>query len=133
MSTVRKAACLGAVVVVLAGCAGSDRDDLQAWMAEQRAQAKPTITPIVAPKKFTPQAYTQEAGTEPFNIAKLTQALRRDAAQPSTSGLIAPVGGRGVPLLGSGGAYRWAPLVVGLPVLLVGVVWAWREGALRWA
>ncbi|RZL48498.1 MAG: pilus assembly protein PilP [Variovorax sp.] len=74
----------------LGGCAGSDRDDLQAWMAEQRALVKPTVTPIVAPKKFTPQAYTQEGGVEPFNIAKLTQALRRDAAQPSTSGLIAP-------------------------------------------
>jgi len=36
------------------------------------------------------------------------------------SGLLAPVGGRGVPVLGAGGAYRWAPLVVGLPLLLVG-------------
>ncbi|MGY4643665.1 glycoside hydrolase family 5 protein [Cellulomonas sp. URHB0016] len=36
------------------------------------------------------------------------------------SGLLAPVGGRGVPLLGTGGAYRWAPLLVGLPVLLAG-------------
>lgn len=34
------------------------------------------------------------------------------------SGLLAPVGGHGVPLIGSGGAFRWAPLVVGLPVLL---------------
>ena len=90
MNVVPKAACLALMLGGLAGCAGSDRDDLQAWMAEQRAQVKPTITPIVPPKKFTPQAYTQEAGVEPFNIAKLTQALRRDAAQPSTSGLIAP-------------------------------------------
>ncbi len=34
------------------------------------------------------------------------------------SGLLAPVGGRGLPLLGTGGAYQWAPLLVGLPVLL---------------
>jgi type IV pilus assembly protein PilP len=93
MSAVPKALWMAAALAglgVLGGCAGSDRDDLQAWMAEQRAQVKPTVTPIVAPKKFTPQAYTQDGGVEPFNIAKLTQALRRDAAQPSTSGLIAP-------------------------------------------
>lgn len=34
------------------------------------------------------------------------------------SGLLAPVGGRGLPLMGTGGAYQWAPLLVGLPVLL---------------
>ncbi|MDQ0372043.1 cellulase family glycosylhydrolase [Cellulomonas humilata] len=36
-----------------------------------------------------------------------------------SGGLLAPVGGHGLPLLGTGGVYRWAPLVVGLPVLLV--------------
>src|SRR5687768_7463789 len=35
------------------------------------------------------------------------------------SGLLAPVGGRGLPPMGTGGVYRWAPLLVGLPVLLV--------------
>jgi type IV pilus assembly protein PilP len=78
------------VGLALTGCWHSDEEDLRAWMNEQRAQVKPTVAPIVAPKKFIPQAYTQESGFEPFNIAKLTQALRRDAAQPSTSGLIAP-------------------------------------------
>ncbi len=34
------------------------------------------------------------------------------------SGLLAPVSGRGLPLLGTGSAYQWAPLLVGLPVLL---------------
>jgi hypothetical protein len=42
------------------------------------------------------------------------------AAVSDPSGLLAPVGGRGLPVLGSGGVYRWAPLVVGLPVLLAG-------------
>ena len=36
-----------------------------------------------------------------------------------SGGLLAPVGGHGLPLVGTGGVYRWAPLVVGLPVLLV--------------
>jgi type IV pilus assembly protein PilP len=68
----------------------SDQDDLQRWMAEQRAQVKPSVPPISEPKKFTPQAYTEASSFEPFNILKLTQALRRDSNQPSTSELIAP-------------------------------------------
>lgn len=83
-------ACLGAAVVALSGCVGSDQDDLQRWMTEQRAQAHPTVPPISAPKKFTPQAYSEGAALEPFNMQRLTQALRGDATQPNRSGLIAP-------------------------------------------
>ncbi|MEB0055242.1 MULTISPECIES: pilus assembly protein PilP [unclassified Variovorax] len=82
--------CIGAAAFALTACGNSDRDDLQRWMAEQRAQVKPTVPPISEPKKFTPQAYTEAASFEPFNIQKLTQALRRDSSQPSSSGLIAP-------------------------------------------
>jgi type IV pilus assembly protein PilP len=68
----------------------SDQEDLQRWMAEERAQVKPSVPPITAPKKFTPQAYTEASSFEPFNMLKLTQALRRESNQPSTSELIAP-------------------------------------------
>jgi type IV pilus assembly protein PilP len=68
----------------------SGQEDLQRWMAEQRAQVKPSVPPITEPKKFTPQAYTEASSFEPFNILKLTQALRRESNQPSTSELIAP-------------------------------------------
>ncbi|MEJ7686648.1 MAG: pilus assembly protein PilP [Variovorax sp.] len=81
---------LGAAVVGLSGCIGAEQEDLQRWMAEQRAQVRPTVAPITEPKKFTPQAYTEASAFEPFNMQKLTQALRRDSNQPSTSGLIAP-------------------------------------------
>ena len=81
---------LGAAVAVLSGCMGSEEEELQRWMADQRAQVKPTVPPITEPKKFTPQAYTEGGSIEPFNMQKLTQALRRDSNQPSTSGLIAP-------------------------------------------
>ena len=81
---------LGAAVAVLSGCMGSEEEQLQRWMADQRAQVKPTVPPITEPKKFTPQAYTEGGSIEPFNMQKLTQALRRDSNQPSTSGLIAP-------------------------------------------
>jgi hypothetical protein len=46
------------------------------------------------------------------------------AAAWDPSGLLAPVGGQGLPLLGSGGVYRWAPLAIGLPLLLAGTAWA---------
>ncbi|MBB3177311.1 pilus assembly protein PilP [Variovorax sp. Sphag1AA] len=81
---------LCAAVVGLSGCFGSDQDELRTWMTEQRAQVKPNVPPIAEPKKFTPQAYTEAGAVEPFNMQKLTQALRRDSNQPSTSGLIAP-------------------------------------------
>ncbi|MBT2325360.1 pilus assembly protein PilP [Variovorax paradoxus] len=81
---------LGLAAVGLSGCIGSEQEDLQRWMAEQRAQVRPTVPPITEPKKFTPQAYTEASAFEPFNIQKLTQALRRESNQPSTSGLIAP-------------------------------------------
>jgi len=81
---------LCAAVVGLSGCFGSDQDELRTWMAEQRALVKPNVPPIAEPKKFTPQPYTEAGAIEPFNMQKLTQALRRDSNQPSTSGLIAP-------------------------------------------
>ena len=80
------------VVLISAGLSAcdSDQEDLQRWMAEQRDQVKPSVPRITEPKKFTPQTYTEASSFEPFNMLKLTQALRRESNQPSTSELIAP-------------------------------------------
>jgi type IV pilus assembly protein PilP len=76
---------------VLAGCGASGQEGLQNWMAEQRATTKPHVTPIPEPKKFTPQAYTEQGATDPFSSLKLTQALKRDSAQASSNAaLVAP-------------------------------------------
>jgi type IV pilus assembly protein PilP len=76
---------------VLAGCGSSGQEGLQQWMAEQRAATKPQVTPIPEPKKFTPQAYTEQSATDPFSSLKLTEALRRDSAQASSNAaLVAP-------------------------------------------
>jgi type IV pilus assembly protein PilP len=88
-----RTASLGAVVValLLAACSQSGQEELQAWMSQQRAQTKPKIDPIPEPKKFTPQAYTQDRATDPFSNQKLTQALRRESSQStSNAGLVAP-------------------------------------------
>lgn len=72
---------LGLSVVLLGGCADAEQEELQQWMAQQRAQARPRITPIEEPKKFQPQTYTVDGAADPFDSGKLTQALRRDAAK----------------------------------------------------
>lgn len=82
---------LCACAALLAACGSSGQEELQAWMADQRAQTKPKVQPIPEPKKFTPQAYTQEAATDPFSNVKLTQALKRESAQStSNAALVAP-------------------------------------------
>lgn len=90
MRTIAKLLSLMGVALTLGACADADREELRRWMVEQRAQVKPTVPPITEPKKFTPQTYTEGAAFEPFNLLKLTQALRRESNQPSTSELIAP-------------------------------------------
>ncbi len=70
----RSFAWLLASVFLLTACSDPGVDELQQWMSEQRAQTKPRITPIPEPKRFTPQAYTQEGAADPFSLQKrLTQ------------------------------------------------------------
>jgi type IV pilus assembly protein PilP len=87
----RRAGALAALIALLSGCTSSGEDELQQWMTDQRNQTKPKIQPIPEPKKFTPQAYTQEAATDPFSNQKLTEALKRDSKQASANAeLVAP-------------------------------------------
>jgi type IV pilus assembly protein PilP len=89
--TYRRVGACAALIAVLAGCSSSGQEELQQWMTEQRNQTKPQIQPIPEPKKFTPQAYTQEAATDPFSNLKLTEALKRDSSQVSANAaLVAP-------------------------------------------
>jgi type IV pilus assembly protein PilP len=77
--------------LLLAACGQSGQEELQDWMNQQRAQIKPRVEPIPEPKKFTPQAYTQESATDPFSNQKLTQALKRESSQStSNAALVAP-------------------------------------------
>ena len=77
--------------LALGGCGGSDRDELQRWMAEQRSQIRPKVAPIAQPKVFKPESYTLADTVEPFSKEKLTQALKRDSSQVAANGaLVAP-------------------------------------------
>lgn len=82
---------VGALALLLSACFGSDQDDLQQWMADQRNEIRPRVQPIAPPKQFSPQTYTQESAVDPFSNQKLTIALKRDSSQAtSNAALIAP-------------------------------------------
>jgi type IV pilus assembly protein PilP len=71
---------IAVLMSLLAGC-GADNEELQAWMDQQRKETKPSVQPIVPPKKFVPQPYLGSAGVEPFGMQKLTAGNRLDAKQ----------------------------------------------------
>lgn len=83
--------CMFSTSLLLTGCLGSKDTELQQWMVEQKGNTPAKIAPITAPKKFVPQAYTQQAAMEPFNNQKLLQALRKDSPQSAANlALISP-------------------------------------------
>ena len=68
---------------VLAGC-GSNIDELQSWMDQQRREVQPTVQPIAPPKKFDPQPYAAMEAVDPFSTQKLSVALKQDIKQPNS-------------------------------------------------
>lgn len=70
---------------LLMGCTSSEEDQLREWMAQERANAKPRVTPLEEPKPFKPQAYSGAEGMDPFNPLKLIQVLRKESAQSNIS------------------------------------------------
>lgn len=79
------------ILLGLAGCGSSDREELQQWMTEQRNVTRPHVLPLTKPTRFTPETYTQEGSVDPFSSQKLTQALIRDSSQATANvALITP-------------------------------------------
>lgn len=65
--------------------------EVHEWMADQRRQTTPKVSPISPPKRYLPLAYAQGSAVDPFDNQKLTQALRRDTTMGSPSvALVAP-------------------------------------------
>ena len=71
------------VAVLLVGCT-ADTDELQGWMDQQRREVKPSITPLIPPKKFDPAPYSSAQAVEPFSAQKLSVALKQEARQPNS-------------------------------------------------
>jgi type IV pilus assembly protein PilP len=91
MMSYRRLTFVFSTVFFLLGCTSASEEELRQWMAQQKSQTFPRITPISEPKQFKPETYAQEAEVDPFNLTKLTLALKKDASQASSNGaLIAP-------------------------------------------
>ncbi len=80
---IRATALALAATFTLAGC-GSNLDELQAWMDQQRREVKPNVQPIEPPKKFDPQPYAGAESVEPFSAQKLSVALKQEVRQPNS-------------------------------------------------
>lgn len=76
----RLALSLVGAAAILAGC-GANTDELTQWMDEQKREVKPSVEPIVAPKKFVPQPYASISGIEPFSSQKIGSGTRIDSGQ----------------------------------------------------
>ncbi|MCV2368522.1 pilus assembly protein PilP [Roseateles oligotrophus] len=68
---------------LLVACS-ADMGELNQWMEQQKREAKPTIKPLVPPKKFLPQPYEASAGVDPYSPQKLSVAIKQEAAQPNS-------------------------------------------------
>lgn len=70
-------------MAVLAACT-ADHDELRGWMEQQRREAKPSVQPLQAPKKFDPEPYSVAQSVEPFSTQKLSVALKQESRQPNS-------------------------------------------------
>jgi type IV pilus assembly protein PilP len=69
--------------VLLTACSG-EQQELSEWIVQQRDEVKPSVQPILPPKKFNPQPYLAAEAVEPFSSQKLTVAIKQEARQPSS-------------------------------------------------
>ena len=86
----RSVACLlsfSVVLGMLGGCGNSRMNEVRAWMAAEKNKARPTIKPLPEPKPYTAVEYVAAGGVEPFNVARLVQAINAANANSPTSAL----------------------------------------------
>ncbi len=70
-------------LTLLSGCDG-ETQELQAWMDQQRREARPQVQPLAAPKKFDPVPYANAQLIDPFSVQKLSVAIKQDTRQPNS-------------------------------------------------
>lgn len=79
------------LTLFIVGCGSAEKEELQQWMAQERANTKPNIKPLEEPKVFKPQDYSGADSADPFNNQRLLQILRKESSQNSTNAsLLAP-------------------------------------------
>ncbi|MBA3599339.1 MAG: pilus assembly protein PilP [Methylibium sp.] len=83
MQRLCRAACMGAALAGLAAC-GTEQEELQGWMDQQRREVRPNVPPLLPPKRFNPEPYSQARAVEPFSSQKLSVALKQEARAPNS-------------------------------------------------
>ncbi len=83
MQRLRRAACMAAALAGLAAC-GTEQEELQGWMDQQRREVRPNVPPLLPPKRFNPEPYSQARAVEPFSSQKLSVALKQEARAPNS-------------------------------------------------
>ncbi len=73
----------GTLSLFLAGC-GAEQEQLQGWMDQQRREVKPSVQPLVAPKRFDPAPFSGGQLVDPFSSQKLSVALKQESRQPNS-------------------------------------------------
>lgn len=80
-----------AVIGLLAGCGAGQGQDIEAWIASQRARLSPRVEVLPQPRPFEPEPYALVATLDPFNGQRLAQALAREDPQAQiNAALVAP-------------------------------------------
>lgn len=75
--------CVLVLLSSLSAC-GSNNEELQTWMEQQKREVRPNVPPLKPPKKFNPDPYSVADSVDPFALQKLTVALKQDAHQPNS-------------------------------------------------
>jgi len=70
------------VVLGLPGCSDS-AGELQAWTEQQRREVKFAMQALPAPAPFEPYPYQAQTGPDPFDVKKLSAAMKLESAQAS--------------------------------------------------
>ena len=75
---------LGAsALVTLAGCSGS-QEELDGWMASERARTLPMVQPITPPSKFNPERYAGIESVDPFSVQNGVLTITAAPPMPSS-------------------------------------------------
>jgi type IV pilus assembly protein PilP len=74
---------LAAFLALLGGCS-ADTEELKGWMEQQRREVKPSVQPLVPPRRFDPAPYSGARAVEPFSTQKLTVAIKQETRQPNS-------------------------------------------------
>lgn len=68
---VRSVLAVAVAAMALAGCGGSEHQEIQRWMADATKDMRGKVEKIDEPKKFAPFKYESEKQMDPFNADKV--------------------------------------------------------------